>query len=101
MDNDYVSRTGQKENVPVQTDEAAVEDPIDPATADSDATLGKPLSRISSAATQLTLPQRKMKPMLSTNPTLLRAVRVVLRRNPTANQAMMRGFLVPRMVRVL
>ncbi|MCJ1476023.1 hypothetical protein MMC13_004687 [Lambiella insularis] len=37
-DNDYVSRTGQS-TVPVQKDEAPVEDPIDPATADSDATL--------------------------------------------------------------
>ena len=39
-DNDYTSRTGQSE-IPVQRDEAPVEDPIDPATADSDATLGK------------------------------------------------------------
>ena len=41
MDNDYKSRTGQYQ-VPVQKDEAPVEDPIDPATADSDETLGKP-----------------------------------------------------------
>ena len=41
-DNDYVSRTGQKEApVPVQKDEDSVEDPIDPATADSDEVLGK------------------------------------------------------------
>ncbi|EMC92693.1 hypothetical protein BAUCODRAFT_27047 [Baudoinia panamericana UAMH 10762] len=40
-DNDYVSRTGQKEGpIPVQKDEAGVEDPIDPATADSDEQLG-------------------------------------------------------------
>ena len=39
-DNDYVSRTGQS-TIPVQKDEAPVEDPIDPATADSDETLGK------------------------------------------------------------
>ncbi|KAK3110406.1 hypothetical protein LTR53_014407 [Teratosphaeriaceae sp. CCFEE 6253] len=39
-DNEYVSRTGQKQApVPVQKDEDPVEDPIDPATADSDATL--------------------------------------------------------------
>lgn len=38
-DNDYASRTGQSE-IPVQKDEASVEDPIDPATADSDKTLG-------------------------------------------------------------
>ena len=37
-DNDYVSRTGQSE-IPVQADEKAVEDPIDPANADSDETL--------------------------------------------------------------
>lgn len=40
QDNDYVSRTGQKDHIPVQSDNATVEDPIDPATADSDATLG-------------------------------------------------------------
>lgn len=39
IDNDYASRTGQSE-VPVQKDDAPVDDPIDPATADSDATLG-------------------------------------------------------------
>ena len=38
---DYVSRTGQKQaNNPVQDDNAPVEDPIDPATADSDEQLG-------------------------------------------------------------
>lgn len=39
-DNDYASRTGQSQ-IPVTKDESNVEDPIDPATADSDATLGK------------------------------------------------------------
>ncbi|KAF2727429.1 hypothetical protein EJ04DRAFT_451347 [Polyplosphaeria fusca] len=34
-DNDYASRTGQS-TIPVQKDEAPVEDPIDPAKADSD-----------------------------------------------------------------
>ncbi|KAF4306550.1 hypothetical protein GTA08_BOTSDO05566 [Botryosphaeria dothidea] len=34
-DNDYASRTGQYQ-IPVQKDEAPVEDPIDPNTADSD-----------------------------------------------------------------
>lgn len=38
-DNSYVSRTGQYE-VPVQSDDKPVEDPIDPNTADSDETLG-------------------------------------------------------------
>jgi hypothetical protein len=41
QDNDYVSRTGQKQGlIPVQSDNAAVEDPIDGATADSDEQLG-------------------------------------------------------------
>ncbi len=40
MDNDYKSRTGQS-HIPVQSDDAPVADPIDPATADSDETLGK------------------------------------------------------------
>ncbi len=39
VDNDYKSRTGQS-HIPVQSDQAPVEDPIDPATADSDETLG-------------------------------------------------------------
>lgn len=39
-DNDYVSRTGQKDTIPVQSDDATVEDPIDAETADSDQQLG-------------------------------------------------------------
>ncbi|MCJ1410239.1 hypothetical protein MMC19_004324 [Ptychographa xylographoides] len=39
-DNDYVSRTGQS-TIPVVSDQTSVEDPIDPATADSDATLAR------------------------------------------------------------
>jgi len=40
--NDYVSRPGQNAaGIPVQKDSAPIEDPIDPATADSDAQLGK------------------------------------------------------------
>ena len=39
-DNDYASRTGQSQ-IPVQKDDAPVEDPIDAATADSDAVLRK------------------------------------------------------------
>ena len=38
-DNDYASRSGQYQ-IPVQKDEAPVNDPIDPRTADSDETLG-------------------------------------------------------------
>ena len=40
IQNDYKSRTGQG-HIPVQSDETPVEDPIDPKTADSDATLGR------------------------------------------------------------
>ena len=41
-DQEYVSRVGQKTApVPVQSDGDAVEDPIDPATADTDAQLEK------------------------------------------------------------
>ena len=39
-DNSYVSRSGQYE-IPVQKDELPVEDPINPATADTDGQLGK------------------------------------------------------------
>ena len=39
MNSDYQSRNGQSE-IPVQKDDAPVEDPFDPATADSDETLG-------------------------------------------------------------
>ena len=39
QDNDYASRPGQ-DQIPVQKDELPVTDPIDPATADSDQTLG-------------------------------------------------------------
>ena len=39
-DNDYVSRTGQSQ-IPVQKDDAPIDDPINSATADSDATLRK------------------------------------------------------------
>ncbi|KAF2748191.1 hypothetical protein M011DRAFT_486050 [Sporormia fimetaria CBS 119925] len=40
--NDYVSRSGQKQSaIPVQADEAPVEDPIDAATADSDEQLAR------------------------------------------------------------
>jgi hypothetical protein len=41
QDNDYVSRPGQKDGpIPVQSDNTAIEDPIDGATADSDEQLG-------------------------------------------------------------
>lgn len=39
LQNDYKSRTGQS-HIPVQSDEAPIEDPIDPNSADSDETLG-------------------------------------------------------------
>lgn len=38
-DNEYASRTGQTQ-IPVQKDEASIEDPIDADTADSDKVLG-------------------------------------------------------------
>ncbi|OLN90029.1 hypothetical protein CCHL11_07258 [Colletotrichum chlorophyti] len=38
-DNDYVSRQGDRQPIGVLGDEAKVEDPIDPETADSDAQL--------------------------------------------------------------
>lgn len=41
QDNDYVSRPGESDTIPVQSDNAKVEDPIDAETADSDAQLGK------------------------------------------------------------
>ena len=48
QDNDYKSRTGQYQ-IPVQKDDAPVNDPIDPATADSDETLGMLLFSCSSS----------------------------------------------------
>lgn len=48
QDNDYVSRPGQKGGpIPVQSDNATVEDPIDAGTADSDAQLGMSLPFLS------------------------------------------------------
>ena len=44
-DNDYTSRTGQYQ-IPVQKDDAPVEDPINPDTADSDQTLGECFSSV-------------------------------------------------------
>ena len=47
VDNDYTSRTGQKDaNVPVQSDNDTVEDPIDAETADTDAQLGESMVRV-------------------------------------------------------
>lgn len=43
MDNDYQSRTGQSD-IPVMKDEAQIEDPIHPETADSDEQLGRSLT---------------------------------------------------------
>ncbi|KAI1081883.1 hypothetical protein F5B20DRAFT_578662 [Whalleya microplaca] len=41
-DNDYVSRSGHKgEQIPVQSDDDRIEDPIDGATADSDEQLAR------------------------------------------------------------
>jgi hypothetical protein len=55
QDNDYVSRPGQKGGpIPVQSDNAVVEDPIDGATADSDQQLG-----MSSSSPELPCPSRQ------------------------------------------
>ncbi|EON64891.1 hypothetical protein W97_04125 [Coniosporium apollinis CBS 100218] len=40
-DNDYASRSGQSGPIPVQKDSAPVEDPIDPAKADTDEQLAQ------------------------------------------------------------
>jgi hypothetical protein len=48
MDNDYASRTGQSQ-IPVQKDEAPVEDPYNTASADSDEQLGMYIFRSTSA----------------------------------------------------
>ena len=57
QDNDYVSRTGQKQGpIPVQSDNDAVEDPIDGATADSDEQLGMSLLLFSIPFALLFLP---------------------------------------------
>ncbi len=79
VDNDYKSRTGQYQ-IPVQSDTAPVADPIDPATADSDETLGMhnllhhqplPAYYIRYIAVILTFVQPRMTPMPSTRATLL------------------------------
>lgn len=44
VDNDYASRTGQNQ-IPVQKDEAPVEDPYNTASADSDEQLGALFTR--------------------------------------------------------
>lgn len=58
IDNDYKSRTGQS-HIPVQSDTAPVEDPIDPATADSDETLGDYLLSLSDSLSLLLLAFRR------------------------------------------
>ena len=62
-DNDYKSRTGQS-HIPVQSDDAPVEDPIDPATADSDEILGVPFSFLMFERFDANLYQRKTTLML-------------------------------------
>jgi hypothetical protein len=61
-DNDYASRTGQSE-IPVQKDEAPIEDPIDADTADSDKVLGM-CFLLHFYMTVLTSPQSKMRRLL-------------------------------------
>ena len=73
IDNDYKSRTGQS-HIPVLSDDAPVSDPIDPATADSDETLGMPSLSLALLVLQswslleralLTFPQPRMMSMQS------------------------------------
>lgn len=54
VDNDYKSRPDQTQ-IPVQGDDKPIEDPIDPATADSDEQLGEASKRHVNCS-QLTFP---------------------------------------------
>ncbi|RCI14813.1 hypothetical protein L249_6517 [Ophiocordyceps polyrhachis-furcata BCC 54312] len=55
-ESDYVSRQGDKSEIPVQADDARVDDPIDEDTADTDAQLGRSsILRIIGHALKLTL----------------------------------------------
>lgn len=107
MDNDYKSRTGQHTHMPVQADDKPVEDPIDPATADSDETLGMFLLRCVFMGTFafsfllfLTFIQLRMIPMPLTRATSLVAVPEV--QSPmvdTRSQVTKRVYLDQRMER--
>lgn len=99
-DNDYASRSDQYQ-VPVQKDEAPVEDPIDANTADSDAQLGKlqlqtysRLAEFSNMAPQLAMTMR----LLTRETSCPTAREVRLRRlAPTSSLVMRRVCLVLRM----
>lgn len=98
-DNSYVSRTGQNE-VPVQSDEKPIEDPIDPATANSDETLGMldevgPLT-IQNPDTNGVIQRRTTQKPL-TRPISSRAVPEELsRKGAIRNQTMRKEFLRTR-----
>jgi hypothetical protein len=91
MDNDYKSRTGQGE-VPVQSDDTPVEDPIDAATADSDEQLGQ--NSLEYALNHCLLPFKQR----MTRKPLMRAISledVLVELNPVGvmpSQAMMKVF---------
>ena len=75
-DNDYASRTGQSQ-IPVQKDDAPVADPIDPATADSDRSLGMRSTLSKRSLHGLILFQSKMRRMQSIRATPLAAAAAV------------------------
>lgn len=96
--NDYESRTGQKDHIPVQKDEAGVEDPIDPNVADSDQQLGMGTYRTLDSSAQFanTNHQRAMTLMPSTRVTSLMIAPAVLPSH-IASLVMMRAFLDQKM----
>lgn len=103
--NDYVSRPGQKDTIPVQSDDAPVEDPIDGETADSDQQLGtfgnKYLFlkyRFSCGLKKIVLQSATM-PMPLTRTTLSTTGLVVPRRRrvPTLSREMRKGFQARKM----
>lgn len=55
QDSSYVSRSGQKDPIPVQRDDAPVKDNIDPAIADTDEQLGRAISILNSPIVYATL----------------------------------------------
>ena len=95
VDNDYVSRTGQKDHMPVVGDKEAIEDPIDANTADSDAQLGMPEHYALQLVTKVLMNlQRPTMLMPSISRTLSTAAHVELQ-SPAAvtpSRAMMRVF---------
>ena len=93
IQNDYTSRTGQKQaSIPVQSDNDAIEDPIDANTADSDAQLG--MMAPPSILYETDCSQHGMMLMPSTKATSLEVEPVELQRAIMQSQETTRGFLV-------